>query len=303
MTKPPEQSMLAPPFYHWLFAMLSYRHSFHAGNFADVLKHLVQVAILEYLKRKDKPFCYHDTHSGAGLYSLTGEHASKTGEYQSGIGLLFNQPVPTALEDGPVGRYLRLLHQLNPDGALEFYPGSPSIAAQLLRSQDALQLTELHPTDYGLLSQHLGKRKHCRLEKMDAWAGIKAMLPPLARRGLVLIDPPYELSHEYDDVVKGLQLALQRFATGCYAIWYPVIDRAHIERFVAQIAALPVTDLLRIEWCPKADSTGFGMTGSGMLVINPPYLLAEQCRAFLPWLQQQLGSAGPAQVTQLIAEA
>ncbi|WP_091342579.1 23S rRNA (adenine(2030)-N(6))-methyltransferase RlmJ [Alkalimonas amylolytica] len=283
--------------------MLSYRHSFHAGNFADVLKHLVQVAILEYLKRKDKPFCYHDTHSGAGLYSLSGEHASKTGEYQSGIGVLFNQAVPTTLEDGPVGRYLRLLHQLNPDGELEFYPGSPSIAAQLLRPQDALQLTELHPTDYGLLSQHLGKRKHCRIEKMDAWAGIKAMLPPLARRGLVLIDPPYELSHEYDDVVKGLQLALQRFATGCYAIWYPVIDRGHIERFVAQVAALPVTDLLRIEWCPKADSTGFGMTGSGMLVINPPYLLAEQCRAMLPWLHHQLGNAGPSQVTQLIAEA
>ncbi|MCH8537686.1 MAG: 23S rRNA (adenine(2030)-N(6))-methyltransferase RlmJ [Alkalimonas sp.] len=282
--------------------MLSYRHSFHAGNFADVLKHLVQVAIIDYLKKKDKPFCYHDTHSGAGLYSLESEHATKTGEFHSGIGQLFQQPVPEELEQSPAARYLSLIHQLNPEQDLLFYPGSPSIAVQLLRPQDQMQLTELHPTDFALLQQHLAGRKQCRIEKMDAWAGIKAMLPPLSKRGLVLIDPPYELKHEYDDVVQGLQLALKRFANGTYAIWYPVIEREAIERFVDKVAALPVADLLRVEWCPKADSDGYGMTGSGMLVINPPYILAEQCRQFLPWLQQQLGAAGPAQVTQLIAE-
>ena len=278
--------------------MLSYRHSYHAGNHADVVKHLVQVAILQYLLKKDKPFCYHDSHAGAGLYSLLAEQAQKTGEYQGGIGKLWQYQAKNPALAG----YIDVIKQLNPDGDLAFYPGSPKIAAMLARSTDSIQATELHPTDYPVLASQFARRRHSRIENMDAWAGFKAMLPPLHKRGLVLIDPPYELKTEYQDVVTGLQLAYSRFPQATYAIWYPVIERAAVEAFIGAIVATGIKDQLRIELCPQSDSSGFGMTGSGMLVINPPYTLADDMRHALAEVSPFISEACEFQVHQLVAE-
>lgn len=279
--------------------MLSYRHSFHAGNHADVVKHLVQVAVLEYLLKKDKPFCYHDSHAGAGLYSLLGEQAQKTGEYHTGIGKLWQyQAKSPALQ-----RYIGLIKELNqPQAELAFYPGSPKIAAMMLRATDSIQATELHPTDYPILASQFARRRHSRIENSDAWAGFKAMLPPLHKRGLVLIDPPYELKTEYQDLVNALQLAYQRFPQATYAIWYPVIERAAIEAFISEIVATGIKDQLRIELCPLPDATGFGMTGSGMLVINPPYTLANDMREALAELSPLLSDNAEFSVHQLVSE-
>lgn len=278
--------------------MLSYRHSFHAGNHADVIKHLVQVAILDYLLQKDKPFCYHDSHAGAGLYSLLGEQAQKTSEYQTGIGKLWQYQAQNAA----LARYIDVVKQLNPDGELAFYPGSPKIAALMLRTTDSIQASELHPTDYPILASQFARRRHSRIENMDAWAGFKAMLPPLHKRGLVLIDPPYELKTEYQDVVNGLQLAYSRFPQATYAIWYPVIERAALEAFISALVATGIKDMLRIEYCPLPDSSGFGMTGSGMLVVNPPYTLAKDMQQALDELSPLLSATGEFQVHQLVPE-
>lgn len=278
--------------------MLSYRHSFHAGNHADVVKHLVQVAIIDYLLKKDKPFCYHDSHAGAGLYSLLAEQAQKTGEYQSGIGKLWQHQA----QSPALRRYIEVIKQLNSNDELAFYPGSPKIAAMLLRDNDSIQATELHPTDYPILASQFVRRRHSRIENSDAWAGFKAMLPPLHKRGLVLIDPPYELKTEYQDVVNGLQLAYQRFPQATFAIWYPVIERPAVEAFISAIVATGIKDQLRIEFCPLPDSTGFGMTGSGMLVINPPYTLAQEIKLALTELCPVLSSHGDFSINQLVAE-
>jgi 23S rRNA (adenine2030-N6)-methyltransferase len=283
--------------------MLSYRHSYHAGNHADVIKHLVEVAIILYLKKKDKPFCYHDSHAGAGLYSLTAEQAQKTGEFKDGIGRLMAKAQQEDFQSPALNVYLDLIKELNPDGNLAFYPGSPAIAKMLLRATDSIQATELHPTDFPLLQAQFLKRGFSRIEQMDAYAGFKAMLPPLHKRGLVLIDPPYELKTEYQDLVKGLQLAYQRFPQATYAIWYPVIERSSIEAVIDAIQNTGIRNQLRIEYCPKADSEGFGMTGSGMLVINPPYTLAEEMKMALGEISALLADGTASwQVTELVAE-
>ncbi|WP_365868988.1 23S rRNA (adenine(2030)-N(6))-methyltransferase RlmJ [Arsukibacterium sp.] len=288
-------------------SMLSYRHSYHAGNHADVLKHLVQVTILDYLLQKDKPLCYHDSHAGAGLYSLGSEHAQKTAEYQQGIGRLW-QYQPTS---APLARYLELIKGLNPDNELAFYPGSPKIAALMLRPQDTIQATELHPSDYPILQSQFARRRYSRIENIDAYAGFKAMLPPLVKRGLVLLDPPYELKTEYSDLVAGLSEAYRRFPQATYAIWYPVIERPAAEAFISAIVATGIKNQLRIEYCPCPDKAGFGMSGSGMLVINPPYTLADAMREALTELAPLLAEPLPAspeaarllwQVSQLVGE-
>ena len=279
--------------------MLSYRHSYHAGNHADVVKHLTEVAILDYLLKKDKPLCYHDSHAGAGLYSLQSEHALKTAEYQGGIAKLWPyDPQSTLLK-----HYISAIKQLNPDGELAFYPGSPKIAALMLRNDDHIQATELHPTDFPVLKSQFVRRRYTRIENIDAYAGFKAMLPPLVKRGLVLIDPPYELKTEYQDVVAGLQEAYQRLPQGTYAIWYPVIERSAAEAFITSLVATGIKNQLRIEFNLHADSQGHGMTGSGMLVINPPYTLAQDMQVALSEVQQQLGeTASRFSITQVVGE-
>ncbi len=260
--------------------MLSYRHGFHAGNFADVLKHLVQVAILQYLKKKDTPFYYHDTHAGAGIYTIAHTYMQKNREYLGGIArILAAKPRSHLLKD-----YLDIIRQFNTAGGLTTYPGSPEIAVRLLRSQDRAWMGERHTTDFRILSEHFSRYSSVHCEMMDAWDGLKAKLPPKERRGLVLVDPSYELDSDYRQVTRAIEDALQRFAQGIYAIWYPLIDERTTDKLLRRFAALPAKDNLHIRLDLGKDKTEPGMHACGMLIINPPFTLAETMKQTLPEL-------------------
>ncbi|HCT6779812.1 TPA: 23S rRNA (adenine(2030)-N(6))-methyltransferase RlmJ [Proteus mirabilis] len=268
--------------------MLSYRHSFHAGNHADVLKHIVQTLIIESLKEKEKPFLYLDTHAGAGRYQLTNAHATRTGEYLEGIARLWQQEEVPEL----ILPYLEAVGSLNTSDELRYYPGSPLLAAKLLREQDLLMLTELHPTDFPLLRTEFSRDKRVRVCREDGFGQLKSKLPPASRRGFALIDPPYELKQDYSAVVKGIVEGYKRFATGTYAIWYPVVHRQQIKRMLKDLEATGIRKILQIELAVKPDSDQLGMTASGMIVINPPWKLASQMASILPWLHKTLVPEG-----------
>lgn len=269
--------------------MLSYRHSFHAGNHADVLKHIVLMLILENLKLKDKGFYYLDTHAGVGRYQLSSDEAEKTGEYKEGIGRLWER---TDLPQ-EISRYVDLIKHLN-FGAktLRYYAGSPLIAAQLLRPQDRALLTELHPRDFPLLRNNFKEFKNVSVKCDNGFQQLKATLPPKERRGLVLIDPPYELKEDYDLVVKAAEEGYKRFATGTYAIWYPVVLRQQTKRIFKGLQASGIRKILKIEFAVRPDSDQRGMTASGMAVINPPWTLENQMKAMLPYLVKTLVPEG-----------
>ncbi|MGY3685614.1 23S rRNA (adenine(2030)-N(6))-methyltransferase RlmJ [Vibrio coralliilyticus] len=267
--------------------MLSYRHSFHAGNHADVVKHIVQSLILNALKQKDKPFVYHDTHSGVGRYDLTHEWSEKTGEYKHGIARVWQQTeIPEEIQS-----YLESIQALNNSDKLRYYPGSPRVARAHLRPQDRMVLTELHPSDYPLLEQEFHRDRQVSIYKEDGFKRLKASLPPQERRGLVLIDPPYELAKEYRDVVQAIYQSYKRWATGIYAIWYPVVNRCDIEDMIGGLEGLGIRKILQIELGVAADSNEHGMTASGMIVINPPWKLESQMNAILPFLKEAIAPA------------
>lgn len=267
--------------------MLSYRHSFHAGNHADVLKHIVQSLILNSLQQKEKPFVYHDTHSGVGRYDLTHEWSEKTGEYKQGIARVWQQDhIPAELDS-----YLDAIRQLNQGETLRYYPGSPRVARAHLREQDRMVLTELHPSDYPLLEQEFHRDRQVSIYKEDGFARLKATLPPQERRGLVLIDPPYELAKEYRDVVRAIAQSYKRWATGIYAIWYPVVNRCDIDDMLEGLQGLEIRKILQIELGVAPDTNERGMTASGMIVINPPWTLESQMQTILPFLKQAIAPA------------
>ncbi|EHK7542390.1 23S rRNA (adenine(2030)-N(6))-methyltransferase RlmJ [Vibrio cholerae] len=267
--------------------MLSYRHSFHAGNHADVLKHIVQSLILNSLQQKEKPFVYHDTHSGVGRYDLTHEWSEKTGEYKQGIARVWQQDnIPAELDS-----YLDAIRQLNQGETLRYYPGSPRVARAYLREQDRMVLTELHPSDYPLLEQEFHRDRQVSIYKEDGFARLKASLPPQERRGLVLIDPPYELAKEYRDVVRAIAQSYKRWATGIYAIWYPVVNRCDIDDMLEGLQGLEIRKILQIELGVAPDTNERGMTASGMIVINPPWTLESQMQTILPFLKQAIAPA------------
>ncbi|TQQ56617.1 23S rRNA (adenine(2030)-N(6))-methyltransferase RlmJ [Vibrio cholerae] len=267
--------------------MLSYRHSFHAGNHADVLKHIVQSLILNSLQQKEKPFVYHDTHSGVGRYDLTHEWSEKTGEYKQGITRVWQQDnIPAELDS-----YLDAIRQLNQGETLRYYPGSPRVARAHLREQDRMVLTELHPSDYPLLEQEFHRDRQVSIYKEDGFARLKASLPPQERRGLVLIDPPYELAKEYGDVVRAIAHSYKRWATGIYAIWYPVVNRCDIDDMLQGLQGLEIRKILQIELGVAPDTNERGMTASGMIVINPPWTLESQMQTILPFLKQAIAPA------------
>lgn len=267
--------------------MLSYRHSFHAGNHADVLKHIVQSLILNALQQKETPFVYHDTHSGVGRYDLTHEWSEKTGEYKQGIGRLWQQTdTPVAIDS-----YLDAVKALNQGEELRYYPGSPRIARAHLRAQDRMVLSELHPSDYPLLEQEFARDRQVAIYKQDGFARLKASLPPKERRGLVLIDPPYELAKEYRDVVQAIAQSHKRWSTGIYAIWYPVVNRCDIEDMLEGLANLGIRKILQIELGVAPDTNQRGMTASGMIVINPPWKLESEMQTILPFLKQAIAPA------------
>ncbi|MDG2917572.1 23S rRNA (adenine(2030)-N(6))-methyltransferase RlmJ [Bisgaard Taxon 10/6] len=269
--------------------MLSYRHSFHAGNHADVLKHIVLILIIENLQLKEKGFYYLDTHAGVGRYRLFGDEAEKTAEFEEGIARLWER------DDLPpeVKRYVDQIKRLNYGGkALRYYAGSPLIAAQLLRPQDRALLTELHPSDFPLLRNNFKEYANIVTKRDDGFRQLKATLPPKERRGLVLIDPPYELKEDYDLVVQAVEEGYKRFATGVYAVWYPVVLRQQTKRIVRGLERSGIRKILQIELAVRPDSDQRGMTASGMIVINPPWQLETQMKSILPYLTEVLVPAG-----------
>lgn len=269
--------------------MLSYRHAFHAGNHADVLKHFVLVHLLRYLAQKDKPFWCIDTHAGAALYDLNEGYAAKNAEYESGISRLWTrQDLPEPLLD-----YVEQVRVCNTDGALRYYPGSPQLALQLLRKQDRLRMFELHSTESRLLQQHFrAAGSHAIAQAGDGFAGLQALLPPPCRRGVVLIDPPYEDKHDYQRVIAAMSEGLKRFETGIYAIWYPQVQRLESQRFPAMLKRLVVDhhNWLHVTLAVSAPVTGgFGLHGSGMFIVNPPWTLPEALNLVMPYLVEVLG--------------
>ncbi len=265
--------------------MLSYRHAFHAGNHADVLKHLVQVLALDYLAGKEgRPLRCIDTHAGPGRVDLHSGFAGKNREFETGIGRLWQrEDLPE-----PLARYVAIVRRFNPSGALRFYPGSPAIAAALLAPRHRLDLFELHPDDAGRLERWAAGDRRIRVQRSDGLAALKGLLPPVEKRAFVMIDPAYEIKADYRAVPMALQEGLRHFATGVYALWYPLLTGCrHSEAMVAGLCALPVKYLL-VELPVRAPDSG-GMVGSGMLVINPPWHLQEQLQLCLPWLQAALG--------------
>lgn len=267
--------------------MLSYRHGFHAGNHADVLKHLVLLQLTRYLGQKDKAFWYVDTHAGAGVYALESGQATKLSEYRDGVGRLWERgDLPAALAD-----YLALVRAANPDGRLRIYPGSPSLALSTMRVQDRLRLFELHSREVLRLRanfENAGKR--VIIEEADGFAALKALLPPPPRRALVLIDPPYEDRRDYDRVVHSLRDCVQRFPGGIYLLWYPQLTRLEAHDLPQRLKRLPVSRSLQVTLRVRTPaSDGFGMHGSGLLVINPPWTLQATLREVMPWLVDTLG--------------
>jgi 23S rRNA (adenine2030-N6)-methyltransferase len=269
--------------------MLAYRHAFHAGNHADVLKHLVLVQVLRHMAEKDKPYTLVDTHAGAGGYSLEGRYAHKKDEFAHGIAALWAPTdLPPALAD-----YVALVRAFNGGGALEQYPGSPAFAQMLLRPNDRLRLYELHPTDHKILAAYIGSRPQALVQMSDGFAAIGRELPPPSRRGVLLIDPSYEMKSDYSKVVAALREALTRFATGTVLIWIPQIQRVEAvelpKRLATAAAAAPKGHLHAQLHVEPAQDGGFGLTGSSMFVVNPPFGLKETLDACLPVLVQRLG--------------
>jgi 23S rRNA (adenine2030-N6)-methyltransferase len=267
--------------------MFSYRHGFHAGNHADVLKHVVLVQLLAYLTGKPKPLWFVDTHAGAGCYSLSGDFARKKAEFTQGIALLWGRSdLPS-----PLTAYLDQVGRLNPDGTLRHYPGSPQIALQMLREQDRLQLFELHGTESVLLrKQYANVKRRVSVQAADGFAGLKAVLPPPSRRGLVLVDPSYEDKADYGRVLDAVRDALQRFATGVYAVWYPQVQRQEAQDLPGLLKRLAPGDWLHASLKVKAPARdGLGLHGSGVFVFNPPWKLDAALETALPALVKLLG--------------
>ena len=268
--------------------MLSYRHSFHAGNFADVLKHTVSTAILNYMLKKDKPFCYLDSHSGCGAYSLSSSEALKTKEFDNGIMQLWGRrdlPIP-------VQNYVDQVIEFNGSGKLTTYPGSPSIANQMRRDDDRMFLFELHPNEFTNMRGNFSGDRKIKMANTDGLAGIIANMPPKERRGYVLIDPSYEIKSDYEAVVETLEKSVKRFATGTYALWYPVVHRTTIKKLERDLIKTGIKNIQLYELALETDSGEKGMTASGMIVINPPWTLKREMQASLPFLAKNLGIDG-----------
>ena len=266
--------------------MLAYRHAFHAGNHADVLKHITLLLVLRYMNQKDKSYRMIDTHAGAGGYSLEGQYAQKKGEYLQGVARLWSRDdMPEAVAD-----YMALVRQFNPDGMLEQYPGSPAIAQMMLRSQDQLRLFERHPTDHRILEAYLGGVRGAEVKDTDGFEGLKGQVPPSSRRAVVLMDPSYEGHGDYPKVITSLREAILRFPEGVYMVWYPQVSKLEAAQLPRRLEGLAPKGWLHARLTvQQPDSQGFGLAGSGMFILNPPYTLHAQLLEVLPYLTEVLG--------------
>ncbi len=265
---------------------MNYRHAFHAGNFADVLKHAVLARIVEYLKRKEGPFRVIDTHAGVGVYDLGSSESGRTGEWEAGIGRLVAAQA-TGRPAELLAPYLQVVESLNENG-LRFYPGSPMLVRRLLRKQDRLTAIERHPADAALLKANFAGDFQTRVIELDGWLALGAHLPPKERRGLVLIDPPFEKPEEFDTILRGIEKAHRRWPGGTFAIWYPIKKVDEVDRFRKGLAALDIPGILDIRLTVRAPGLEPRLHGCGMAIVNPPFLLEAEMGELLPVLAETL---------------
>ncbi len=270
---------------------MNYRHAFHAGNFADVVKHIILTRILAYLMRKDAAFRVIDTHAGLGIYDLFGDQAEKTGEWQDGIGRLIHVKRPPEVEP-LLAPYLDAVRAQNPDGNLRYYPGSPFITRHMLRDQDRLMGFELHPVDADRLKENFAGDFQTRITQLDAWKIFGTHLPPKEKRGLVLVDPPFEEKGEFSRMVKSLVQGHQRWPGGTYAYWYPIKEPGEVDAYIKALKATGIPKILRIELTIRQPSEPPRLHGTGMVVVNPPYVLEDEMRTVLPMLAGLLSDEG-----------
>ena len=266
---------------------MNYRHIYHAGNFADVLKHAVLARLIVYLQQKDKAFRLLDTHAGIGLYDLSSEEAQKTGEWKDGIGRLLEAELPAPVS-AFLAPYIEAVRTLNPDGSIRLYPGSPKLSRMLFRPQDRLSAMELHPDDSRALSRLFEGDYQVRVTELDGWLALGAHLPPKEKRGIVLVDPPFEIDGEYDRLVDGLSRAWRRFSTGVYCLWYPIKKGAPIAAFHQALKELEIPKMLCAELSVRSDRETTGLSGSGLIIVNPPYTLKDELHVLLPVLREKL---------------
>ena len=266
---------------------MNYRHAYHAGNHADVLKHIVLTRVIEHLKKKDKPFRVIDAHAGIGVYDLSGIEAGKTGEWEGGIGKMA-EPFGAEAET-LIAPYREAIARLNPGGGILHYPGSPDLTLSLMRSSDRMIANELHAEDGAALRQNIGWDERVKVTSLDAEICIKANLPPPERRGVVLIDPPYEVTDEAERAVRMLAHGLRRFAQGVFLIWYPVKAGDIAETMAREIQALGIAATLRVELRVREVFAGGGLAGSGLLIVNTPWTLDGDLRRIVDALAPRLG--------------
>ncbi|HWU62524.1 MAG TPA: 23S rRNA (adenine(2030)-N(6))-methyltransferase RlmJ [Ensifer sp.] len=266
---------------------MNYRHIYHAGNFADVLKHAVLARLIVYLQQKDKPFRVIDTHAGIGLYDLSSTEAQKTGEWQDGIGKLIAAELPADVAP-LLAPYLDAVRTLNPEGGVKYYPGSPKLTRMLMREQDRLSAMELHPQDCETLRDLFAGDYHVRVTELDGWLSLGAHMPPKEKRGLVLVDPPFEIEGEYERLVEGLVKAYRRFPGGTYCLWYPLKKGAPIKDFHDALKETEIPKMLCTELSVRSDRETTGLSGSGLIIVNPPYTLHDELKKILPVLKTLL---------------
>ena len=296
---------------------MNYRHAFHAGNFADVLKHVVVMRVIEYLKGKDKPFRFIDTHAGVGIYDVSGDEAQRTGEWRDGIGRILcpdRWQLAGVAADREIVDLLRpyvdVIRDLNRASersgvaGMRLYPGAGELARRLLRVDDRLVLNELHPEDARLLRRCMARDERVRTLQLDGWMAVRSLLPPKERRGVMLVDPPFEKQGEFKRLEAVLGDATARFATGVSVLWYPIKEGGAANAFVNHMAASGVPRLLAVELLVGHRDTAGGLNGSGLIVHNPPYGLERQLNVIVPWLAERLGQRAGAQgrVFQLTGE-
>jgi len=281
---------------------MNYRHAFQAGNFADVMKHLIVTRILLYLRGKETPFRVIDTHAGAGLYDLQDERAQRTGEWRDGIGRFWHAALaaPVAALAQP---YRDAVAALNEGGTPRLYPGSPLLARSLLRPQDRLVACELEPQAAAALRRALGRDPRARAVTIDGWTALNAYIPPKERRGLVLIDPPFEAADEFASLAERLMSAYRKWPTGLYAVWYPIKDEREVAAFARRLASGGMANVLRAELRLSEVPAAGRLAGSGMVIVNPPWTLQDELSTLMPPLAKILsGSAAGAKVDALICK-
>lgn len=270
--------------------MFSYRHAFHAGNHADVLKHAIFVNILDYFNRKDAPYWVIDTHAGAGLYDLRSEWALTNGEFVDGLDRVLQAPdMPAMIE-----RYLEEVQAFNPDGVANYYPGSPWLALRALRDRDRLRLFEMHPSEAEVLQHNVAEQGRAAMRQTtvyeaDGFEGLKSQLPPPTRRGIVIMDPSYEDKQDYRRTLQAVNEGLKRFATGCFAVWYPLVQRREVQELTRSLERLETPWVHASLTVRKPSEDGFGLHGSGMFIVNPPWTLHAELEETMPWLKNKLG--------------